>query len=176
MGAPRGRRVLAVLCPPRLCLSRGERRILDCVCSVPRIRGLCCWNCAPGARAPQGSRAQPPPPEPLPELLLRSHQARALALYRARPWVCGRLSSQCTSSVSDPGRLETPLPLLRFSPSSLLSTFLWERILCGFLKFLLLWDWAFLSQEAFAVSLSPAPGGSPFPHLILFYFSTFLPC
>ena len=41
------------------------------------------------------------------------------ALYHTRPTVCGALSLECTSSVSDPGNLEAPLSLLRFYQSSL---------------------------------------------------------
>ena len=60
LGAPSSRRVLAVLCPPLL--SQGEHRILGCVPRCPGIRGLFWWNRAPGDPAPEGSRAQPPPP------------------------------------------------------------------------------------------------------------------
>ena len=61
LGAPSGRRNLAVLCPPCLCPSQGERRIIGCVCPVPWDLGpLCRWNCAPRAMAPEGSRAQTP--------------------------------------------------------------------------------------------------------------------
>ena len=59
---PGGRRVLAVLCHPHLCLSWGECSILGCVPWSPGIQGLRCWNLAPGPGAPEGSRAQPPPP------------------------------------------------------------------------------------------------------------------
>ena len=38
-GAPRGRSVLAVLCPPGLRLSRRERRILGCVPRCPELLG-----------------------------------------------------------------------------------------------------------------------------------------
>ena len=62
LGAPSGRTVLTVLCPPPLHLSRGKHRILSCVHSGPGIRGLCCWNSAPRAEAPEGSRAQLPLP------------------------------------------------------------------------------------------------------------------
>ena len=39
-GPPGSRSILAVLCPPGLCLSRGERRILGCVPRCPGLRGL----------------------------------------------------------------------------------------------------------------------------------------
>ena len=39
LGAPSGRRVLAVLCPPYLCLSREECRILSCVRLAPSDPG-----------------------------------------------------------------------------------------------------------------------------------------
>lgn len=48
---------------------------------------------------------------------------RAPALYRDWPAVCGALSPWCTSSISDSGRMEAPLPLLRFCSISLLSNF-----------------------------------------------------
>ena len=67
LGVPGGGSVLAVLGPPRLCLSRGEHRILGCVPRRPGIPGLRCWNRAPGAQLPKAaghSSPLKPPPDP----------------------------------------------------------------------------------------------------------------
>ena len=64
LGVPGGWRVLAVRCPTRLRLSRGEYRIVGCVSpphTHPAPWGLRCWDRAPKAAAPEGFRAQPPP-------------------------------------------------------------------------------------------------------------------
>ena len=49
---PPGRSVLAVLYPPGLRLSWGERRILGCVPQHQVLQGLHCWNRAPGSVQP----------------------------------------------------------------------------------------------------------------------------
>ena len=54
LGALGSRSVLAVLCPPGLCLSQGEHGILSCVPWRLGLWGLHHWNCAPQA-------VQPPP-------------------------------------------------------------------------------------------------------------------
>ena len=56
-GVPGGKSVLAVLCPPRLHLSRGKHRILGCVPWHPEIWCLHRWNWAPGAMLPPPRRA-----------------------------------------------------------------------------------------------------------------------
>ena len=54
LGVPGGRSILAVLCPPRLGLSRGRGGAQDPeLCPRrPGIHGLRCWNHAPGAQPP----------------------------------------------------------------------------------------------------------------------------
>ena len=112
-----------MLCPSPPPPVWGERRILGCVPRRPGICGLPCWVCPSRPGFPKAAGHSPLCPEPPPELLPRLHGVRFLALYRAWPTVCGMLSPWCTSSVSVPGNLEAPLPLLRFCLSSLLSTF-----------------------------------------------------
>ena len=53
-----------VLCPPHLLLSRGDHRILGCVPQCPGIRGLCCWNPAPGSGSRRQQGTAPPPGAP----------------------------------------------------------------------------------------------------------------
>ena len=113
--APSGRRVLAVLCPPHFCLSLG----------AVQDHGLCpLWNLTVGGRgaAPEGSRVQTPLSRVtrLTDWLLpEARLVHASALYRDPFTVCGVLSFGRTSSISDSGKLEPSLPLLRFCPISL---------------------------------------------------------
>ena len=74
----------------------------------PGIRGLRCWNLIPGPRLLKAAGHSPFPLSPhlANWLLPRPHQERSSPLPRS----CTLL--RATSSVSDPGRLEAPLPLL----------------------------------------------------------------
>ena len=177
LGAPGGRRVLAVLCPPHLRLSpRTHSRILGCVPQHTGIRGLRCWNPVLGASAPKGSRAQTPVRSPpthrlLPEAPPGAHPS---PLPRSA-WCEVHSPPGHTSSVSDPGRLEVSLPLLRFCPISLLSAFLsfcQEESGVDFKSSC--FSRAGLSCSRGFHSLALArPLTGPLPHLILFSF--FLP-
>ena len=60
-GAPSGRSILTVLCPPHLSLSWGERRILNCVPWGPGIWDLCGWNPAPRLGSQRQWGAAPSP-------------------------------------------------------------------------------------------------------------------
>ena len=84
LGVPGDRSILTVLGSPCLCLFRGERRILGCVPQRPGLQGLRCWNRAPWAAAPEGSRAQPPPRSPslTYRLLPRPHRVSSSPLPR----------------------------------------------------------------------------------------------
>ena len=140
---------------------------------VPRAAqgpGLCPpvpW--APGP-ALLGSYCRPAGPfhrEPPPELLPRLHRVRTPGLYRAQPAWCSTLT-RVPLLFSDPRYLEAPMPLLRFCPGSLLSTFLSGKN----------------PVRIFKVPASPGQGspalrlslpllawlfGEALPHLILFY-------
>ena len=152
-----GRSVLAVLCPPGFCLSQGERRILGCVPQCPGLRGLRCWNWAPGA-------AQPPPCGAA--VGAAAGDPGAPALSGARPAVCGALSPGRSFSVSAPGSLRASLPLLGSCPRSVQAPFHSG----GLVKLLLLRAWAFLSSGHSTVGLSPAAHGAPPPWMLFYNF------
>ena len=127
LGAPSGRRVLAVLCPPRFCLPQGEGRIAG-FAWVPWVsRVLCCWTCAPGAASPAENRAQPPlsgARPPTDWLVPNAPEGfSSPALYRYCPVVCGELSPGRPYSSCDSRNLEASLPLLGFCLISMLSYF-----------------------------------------------------
>ena len=123
-GMPGGWSLLACPVPSPLPSVPSKRRILGCVPWRPGIRACAAGIVLPRPWLPKAAGRSPPCPEPPAELFPRPRRTRAPALYRARPAVCGALSPGRTSSGSDPGNLEAPLPLLRFCPSSLLSAFL----------------------------------------------------
>ena len=110
-GSPGGRSILAVLGPPDLPLSRGEHRILGCVPQRPGLWGLHRWDRAPGA---PGLLCAELPPE-CSRGLLGLHSSplgsSARGVWHALP--------RHPFSVSDPGNLGAPLPLLGPCPSSL---------------------------------------------------------
>ena len=81
---------------------------------------------------------------------------------------CGLLSPGCTSSVSAPGNLGAPLPVLESCPSSLRAPFHLRR----FLKLLLLRGWAFLSWRSLPPALARLLPGAP-PSLDSFLFIFF---
>ena len=127
LGVPRGQESSCCPVPSRPLPVLGATQ--DCVlCRLGafRSRALCCWNRAPRAVAPEGIRVQTTQADApclTHQLLfhvscwLRSSPLvrSAHSLWRAFP--------RCTSSVGDSEILEAPLPLLKFHPSSWLSTF-----------------------------------------------------
>ena len=121
-GAPCDRGVLAVLCPPRLHLSWGRQDPGLCP-PAPCHPGPVLLESRSWARAPGGTGRTPlaePPPDPrlLPEAPLGPLQPFTKTRHRAWCALPG-----VTSSVSAPGRLEAPPPLLRSCPSSLPAPF-----------------------------------------------------
>ena len=169
LGAPRAGASLscALLSPP---LPRGAQD--------PGRVPQCHWNHVPRAVAPEVS---PLCLEPPPELLPKPRRSRAPVLYHTWPMVCGALSPGGTSSVSDPGRLEAPLPFLGFCPSSLQASFPPGRIRCRFLKVPASPRLSFPVLGAFAVPPQPgSSGGGPPPldsfSVIYLFFPVFLPC
>ena len=69
-GRPSGRNILAVLCPPSLCLSQGECWILGCVPLHSGLQGLRAGIVLWGPRSPLRVEL---PPDLLPGLLLGPH-------------------------------------------------------------------------------------------------------
>ena len=175
LGSPGGRSILTILCPHGLHLSRREHRILGCVPGALGSRacaaGIMLW-----ARSSEGSRCSPLPAESPLTPSFSPRPRRAPQPFMAPPAVWGALP-RAPTSVSDPGRLEAPPPLLRFGWIFLLSTFLSGRIQCGFLEFMCLWGWAFPSYPL-PSGLSLAPHGDPPPldSFLFYFFLTFLPC
>ena len=102
----------------------------------------------------------------------RGPTGRTPALYQAQYEVCGALSPGHTSSVSDLGNLEAPLPLLRFCPSSLLNAFPSGKNLVRIFKVLASPGLGFPVWRLLLPGPSPALHGA-LPHLILFYFYFF---
>ena len=152
----RGRSVLAVLCPPGLCLSLGERRILGCV-QRPGFRGLHCWNRAPRAAAPsvwsrRGSCSQGQPGPPSSPLGSLAHSVWPLSPGRRCLLV----------PLGARGHSRPPGVLLQL-PASAFPSFRPGRLV----QLLLLRTWAFLSWGHSPRGLSPARH-TPSP--CLFYF------
>ena len=110
LGAPGGRGVLAVLCPPGLRLSRGERRILGCV---------------PGALGSGPALLESLPGPRLPKAAGRSPSARSPLRRWAAVWV--RVPPGAPPLLVPPQTGGVPAP-----PTSLLSAF---PSAAGFLKF-----------------------------------------
>ena len=123
LGVPGCWKALPLLGPPHLTCPGGAQDRWRHP-PLPWDPGACAagW-CLRGA-APQGSRALPPPPRAAARAAPEASQGAAPALYRAGPHGVWRDLPQGTSSVSDPGKWEAPLPLLRFCPSSLVRAFL----------------------------------------------------
>ena len=70
LGAPSSRTVHSVLCPPHLCLSWEEHRILGCAFSAPCYLG-------PGPQLLKAAGHRPLYPKPPPQFLPRPRQARS---------------------------------------------------------------------------------------------------
>ena len=162
-GPPGGRRVVAALCPPGLCLSPAEHWTLGCVSPRLGLWCLCDWNHTLGAVQP----------------LLRLSCSWGAAGHSIQPFrVLGPRcvvpsSSGRISSVSDSGSLRPSLPLLGSCQSSLPAPFSPGRLV----KFLPIWDWAFLSWGHSPPGLSPAPWGGALPQgcfFIYFFLSSYL--
>ena len=94
----------------------------------PWIWGLCCWNRAPRTRLLKATGRSPLGPEPPPDQLAspEAPQVGTPALYGDQS-LCGALPPGHTSSISNSGKLEAPLPLLQFCLIFLLSTFQSEK-------------------------------------------------
>ena len=117
----------------------------------------------PPPRAAPGPPGFPPPPRPC--RVRSSPLPRSAGVWGAVP------PAPCTSSVSDPGRLEAPLPLLGSCPNSLLSPFPSGKNLCRFLKFLLLQEGAFLSWGLCRGALACSSWGpSPLDAFLFIFF------
>ena len=82
-----------------------------------------CTPCALGSGFCAAGIALPglPPLEPIPHSCSRGPPPAAPALYHAWPPGCAALYPGRTFSVSDPGNLGSPLPLLQYCPGSPLS-------------------------------------------------------
>ena len=132
VGAPSSRRVLAVLSPPCLHLSRGEHRIPAVSTWSPGTWGpVLLGTVLPATVSPAGNRAQPPPPRggpPNPVVSLKCPRGLwCSALYGCQTTVCSAFPPDALL-LCDSQNLEASLPFLRFCPISLLSTFPTEKI------------------------------------------------
>ena len=103
---------------------RGKRRILGCVPLVPWDQGPALLELCSQSAAPKAAGCSPLHSEPPSELLPRPCQWRSSPLPSWTPRCVACSPPVHPSSVSDPGRLEAPLPLLQFCLSSLQSAFL----------------------------------------------------
>ena len=132
----------------------------------------------PGLRLLKAAGHSPLRSEPLPDLPASplGRTRHALQSFPRSILGCGTLYLGGTSSVSDSGRLEAPLPLLWFCPSSLLSTFpSWKNPVWIF-KVPASPGLGFPVPEAFTPGLSPAPRGDPSPPDSFLFYSAFLLC
>ena len=168
------RRVLAVLCPPRLRVSWVETQDRG-LCLLSTLgSGACVAGIAfRGATAPDSSRAQTPPSRSacLTNRLLpdASPVAYMLLPFEIGP-VCGVLSPGSHFLLETGGSTASPVSLPSFP------AFCPGRMQCGFFNVPASPWLGFPVPEALAVDLSPAPSGAP-PSLDSFlFFSTFLPC
>ena len=168
-GPPGGRSFLTVLCPPRLCLSRVEYRILGFVPWHPVIQSLRSWNFIPGAPSPLHL-------EPPPELLLSPCWTCTPALtthglwsvVHSPPGVLPLLVTLGTGALHCPSWDPARVPCKHLS--------LQEESGVDFLKLLLLQDWDFLSWRLLPQPLARLLTGAPPLFDSFFFFPTCLPC
>ena len=137
----------------------GNHRIGGCVHLAPWDPGPVLLESCSQSHGSKGSRCRPLFPEsPDP---LASPQAGAPALYGDLPR-CAALP-YTTSSISDSRRLEVSLPILRFCPVSLLSTFPLGKKPVQIFKVPAYPGLGSPVLEALATLLSPASCGAPPP-------------
>ena len=126
LGAPSGRRVLAVLCSPRFCLSQGKAG-LQALLGYLGYPGSCAAGpVLPGLPLLQRiGLSHLCEPAGLPDWLVPNalEGFSSPALYRYCPVVCGELSPGRPYSSCDSRNLEASLPLLGFCLISMLSYF-----------------------------------------------------
>ena len=175
LGAPGGRSVLAVLCPPPYACPRGS---IGSWAMFPGAlgSGACAAGIAlPGPQPPKAAGRSPLCPEPhwTHRLLPRPRWAHSSPLPCSARGASGALPG-CTSSVIDPGKQQASPPLLQFCSISLLSAFPSGKNPVRLLKFLLLRNWALQSWGLLLCGLTPAPCGAP-PLLDSFLFIYFFP-
>ena len=180
LGAPSGRRVLAVPCPPHFHLSWGKWRIDDCLFWCLWIQGPGChWTCTSGDHLFQSCICL------LPESRVKDHQGQPellvgfsqmpRGLWRTCPYrygtvVCGEVCPGRPSSYSVSRDLDASLPLLQFCPISLLSTFKSGKAQAWIFKVLTSPGLGFCALEAFTHSTLALLVVVPLPYFISLFF------